>query len=156
MPRVTKDLRLLPYLVFFVSLILSGCAKHTSETVLEINKNSQNNTLPDTVGAADGLGAQSLQKKEGPCNFPIIGNFPSANKEFSSMQEAVNAPDAVDYGVIFISAADFDEDVKHDRDVTLKLSGGWSCDYADNPSESTVNSLTIKNGTFIVNNIVIR
>ena len=74
---------------------------------------------------------------------------------FSSVQAAIDDQNAVDYDIIQITSADFYEDIVYDRFISLKLSGGYYCDFSDNPSTSYINSLTIKDGTVTLENIVI-
>lgn len=90
-----------------------------------------------------------------PCPIPVKNHTTLAN--FTTVQAAVNDTYAADFDTIQITAADFYEDVLYGQDVILILSGGWDCDFLDNPNPSTsyINSLTISNGTAIVENIVI-
>jgi hypothetical protein len=74
---------------------------------------------------------------------------------FTTVQAAIDGTNADDNDTIKIVAAPYDEDVVYDRNIILVLSGGWYCDFSDNPGTSSINSLVIKDGTVIVENIVI-
>ena len=75
---------------------------------------------------------------------------------FSSVQTAVNDPNAVENDLIKITAAHFHEDILYDRDLILILSGGYYCSYSDNPLKSAINSLIIRNGTVLLEKITIK
>ena len=75
---------------------------------------------------------------------------------FSSVQAGINDPNAVDFDTIQIVAGDFIEDILYDRMNILIVAGGFYCSYSDNHLTSSINSLIIKAGTLIVENIVIK
>lgn len=75
---------------------------------------------------------------------------------FTSVQAAIDDLDAGDNDTINIVAARYDEDVAYDRNIILTLSGGWYCDFSDNPGTSSINSLTVGDGTAIIENVVIQ
>lgn len=75
---------------------------------------------------------------------------------FASIQDAIEDPEAIDYDTIQLAATDFKEDILYNRDITLTLSGGYYCDFSDNPSNSSINSLIISDGTVFVENIIIK
>jgi len=117
-------------------------------------------TLADTDGDGvdDGFDGYPLDNQQSSCLDPIRLD-PIQNdltpKSFTTIQAAVDDPDAGDYDTIQITAADFGEDILYDRNTILTLSGGHYCSYSDNPSTSSIHSLTIRNGTIIVENVVI-
>ena len=88
------------------------------------------------------------------CIDPIRND--TTQEVFASVQAATDDPNATDNDVIKITGNDFGEDVVFDQNISLILSGGYYCSYFGNPSTSAINSLTIKNGTVIVENIIIR
>jgi len=90
----------------------------------------------------------------GECDQCIRNNMTA--ETFPTIQSAIDDPYALDYDIIQINSVQFDEDVVFDRGIILILSGGWYCDFQDNPSTSSINSLTVKNGTIITENIVIK
>ena len=77
-------------------------------------------------------------------------------RTFSNVQAATDDPYAFDRDIIQIKAADIKENILYDRNINLTLSGGYNCDFTDNPSTSTINSLIIKNGTVVVENLIIK
>jgi hypothetical protein len=50
----------------------------------------------------------------------------------------------------------YDEDIIIDQSYGLTLSGGWDSTFPSQSSTTTVNSLTISNGSITVDNLVIR
>lgn len=77
-------------------------------------------------------------------------------KSFSTVQAAVDDPEILDKDTIQITAATFDDDVVNDSVITLTLSGGYDCNFFDKSSVSAVNSLTVEDGTIVVDKIVIK
>jgi hypothetical protein len=110
-------------------------------------------TDTDDDGIDDGFDGYPLDDQLNLCIY-IIRNG-STQKVFNSVQAAVDDPDAVDFDAIQITAKDYDEDVLYNRNTILTLSGGYYCNFSDNPSTSSINSLTIRNGTVVAENIVI-
>ena len=112
---------------------------------------------PDTDGDGvdDGFDGSPLDDQQSSCFDPIKNDSDLFLGIYSAVQAAVDDPDAVDYDVIMITGADFAEDIVCTKDTILTLSGGYYCSYSDNPRTSSINSLTIRNGTIIVENLVI-
>ena len=75
---------------------------------------------------------------------------------FATVQAAANDLNAFDRDIIQIKAATIKENILHDRDIILTLSGGYDCNFSDNLSTSSINSLTIKNGTVVIENLIIK
>jgi len=113
-------------------------------------------TLTDTDGDGvdDGFDGYPLDSQQSSCLDPIQNDL--TLESFTTVQAAVDDPNAVDFDAIQITAADFEEDILFDRNTILTLSGGHYCDYSNNPSTSSINSLTIRNGTISVANLVFR
>lgn len=108
----------------------------------------------DNDGVADGFDGHPLDDQLNACVDPVKNDLTHAI--FSSVQAAVDDPNATDYDTVQITAADFGEDILYDRDTVLILSGGYYCSYSDNPSTSSIKSLTVRNGSVIVENLLIR
>ena len=110
---------------------------------------------PDTDGDGvdDGFDGSPLDEELSSCPYPIKNDFTHA--VFSSVQDAIDDPGTSDYDTIQITGADFGGDILYDLDITLIMSGGYYCSYSDNPSTSSINSLTIRNGAIIVENLVL-
>lgn len=107
----------------------------------------------DGDGVIDSLDGYPLNNQLSLCVDPVRNNF--TLNTFPSIQQGLDDPNAVDFDTIQVTVADFGEDIVYDRDTTLILSGGYYCDYLENPSISSIKSLTIKNGTLIVDNLLI-
>ena len=80
----------------------------------------------------------------GQCN----GNTPC----YTSINTAI-ASEPTDTEVR-ISAEDYPEAVGLTTDKGLKLSGGWTTDFVSQSSVTTIDTLTIQNGTLVTENIV--
>jgi len=107
----------------------------------------------DGDGVVDGFDGYPLDARRDSCVDLIRNNL--TQKIFTSVQDALDDPNAVDYDTIQISAADFGEAILYDRNAILILSGGYNCIYSENPALSSIKSLTIGNGTIIVDNLLI-
>jgi len=107
----------------------------------------------DDDGILDGFDGHPLDDQQDMC-MDLIRNDLTL-ETFSSVQAALNDPNASEYDTIQITAAAFGEDVVYDQIYTLIISGGYYCSFSDNPATSSINSLTIKNGTVITDKIVI-
>jgi hypothetical protein len=80
----------------------------------------------------------------------------TAGSPFALLQPALNALDvAVPQQEIDAQAFNSGEDVTMNKTVTLKLKGGYDCDFIANTSggKTGIKSLTINNGTLIIENI---
>ena len=88
------------------------------------------------------------------CPDPVMND--NTNEVFISIQSAIDDPGAVDDDIVKITASDYDENILYDRNIILTLSGGYDCNYTENPSTSETNSLTISHGTVMIENLVIR
>lgn len=108
----------------------------------------------DNDGVWDSFDGYPLDDQLNVCVDQIVNNSSSA--VFSSVQAALDDPNAANSDIIQVSGADFGEDILYDRNIILNLSGGYYCNYSDNPSASSVNSLVIKNGTIVVEKIIIK
>jgi len=108
----------------------------------------------DDDGVDDGFDGFPLDEQQSSCPVPIRNDF--TGEVFTSVAAAIDDPNAADFDTIQFTGAYFIEDVFYDRNIILTLSGGYYCTYSDNPSTSAINSMTISNGTVIVENIVIR
>jgi serine protease len=107
----------------------------------------------DNDGFLDGFDGYPLDNQQSSCPPPIQNA--STLKSFPTVQAAVDDANAADYDTIQMTAADYREDVLYDRNALLILAGGYYCSYADNPSTSSIKSLTIRNGSIIVENLVL-
>lgn len=77
-------------------------------------------------------------------------------RTFRTVQAATDDPYAFDHDIIQIKSAGIKENVQLNRHFRLTLSGGYNCDFSDNPSTSSINSLIIKKGTVVVENLIIK
>jgi PKD repeat protein len=92
-----------------------------------------------------------------PCN-----NYPykvgGAIHNYASIKDAYDSPGSV--GTIELQAVVFATatgGLVLDQDKTVKLQGGYGCDFVSNPGYSTVSGkLTIKDGRVILENLIIR
>lgn len=115
----------------------------------------------DTIGDCDDgcpFDSNRVSPGYGGCGascFDLIRNG-STLEGFPSLQEAIYDSSAVDFDTLQITTADLNEDVVFDRDIILTLSGGYFCDFHDHPATSSINSLIIRDGTAIVENVVIQ
>ena len=107
----------------------------------------------DNDGISDGYDPYPIDDQQSSCLDPIQNDL--TFESFTTIQAAVNDPNAVDFDIIQITAADFDENILYDRDTILTLSGGYYCDYSDDPFKSSISSLTIRSGAIIIDNLVI-
>ena len=105
-------------------------------------------------GIYDGFDGYPLDDQQSSCPDPVKNDF--TLESFTTVQAAIDDPNAVDFDTIQITAADFEDDVLFDRNTILTLSGGYYCNFSGNPSTSSIKSLTIRNGTITVDNIVIQ
>lgn len=108
----------------------------------------------DNDGIWDGFDGYPLDDQQYLC-ADLIRND-STLETFASVQSAIGDPNAIDYDTIEITAASFGEDVVYDKSYVLTLSGGYYCNFSDNPSSSSINSLIIRNGTIIIENLIIK
>ena len=111
---------------------------------------------PDTDddGVDDGFDGSPMNDRQSSC-FDRLRNFTTL-QPFSMVQAAVDDPNTSDNDTIQISAARFDENVVYDKNIILRLAGGYYCGFSDNPSISSMKSMTIKNGTLIAENIILQ
>jgi len=90
-------------------------------------------------------------------SVPITQTLPVriSSTSFSTIQAAY---DTCSTGAIIqIQAIDFNEYLYFGRDVSITMKGGYDADYTSNPSYTTVKgSLTISDGTVVVENIIIQ
>lgn len=107
----------------------------------------------DGDGVIDSLDGYPLDPQSATCVDSVRNS--STLETFPSIQDAVDDPNAIDFDTIQITVSDYGEDILYDRDATLVMSGGYYCDFADNPSTSWLKSLTIRNGALIVDNLTI-
>ncbi len=107
----------------------------------------------DNDGIADGFDGYPLDNQQSSC-IDLIQNDLTF-ESFTIVQAAVDDSNAVDHDTIQITAADFEEDVLYDRNTILTLSGGYYCDFFNNPSKSAINSLKIRAGTIILKYIIL-
>ncbi len=120
----------------------------------EYNSGTDPNDIDtDNDGIADDRDGYPLDDQQSSC-IDLIQNDLTF-ESFSIVQAAVDDPNAVDHDTIQITAADFEEDVLYDRNTILTLSGGYYCDFSDNPSNSSINSLKIRAGTIILKYIIL-
>ncbi len=101
----------------------------------------------------DGSSAGIFMKSYFSCSDPVRNG--RTHDIFPTIQAAIDDINAVNFDVIQVTAGDFNEDILFDRDIILTLSGGYFCDYSDNPETSSIKSLVISDGTIIVENLVI-
>jgi len=107
----------------------------------------------DGDGVVDGFDGYPFDSRLDLCVALVRNKL--TREVFSSVQEAVDDPGAVDFDTIQITAADFEEAILYDRKTVLMLSGGYYCTYSDNPATSSIKSLTIRDGSVIVENVTI-
>ena len=74
---------------------------------------------------------------------------------FTTVQAAIDDPNAIDDDILQLTIADFDEDILYDRNTILTLSGGYFCNFSSNPSTSSINSLKIRAGTIILEYLIL-
>jgi len=108
----------------------------------------------DNDGVSDGFDGYPLNDQLSLCMSLIRNN--STHEVFPSVRDAIIDTNASDYDIIQITAADFIEDILYERYNVLTLSGGYYCNFSDNPSTSSISSLTVRNGTVILDNMVIK
>lgn len=58
--------------------------------------------------------------------------------------------------IIMLKAGTFEEDLYFDADISVDLRGGYDCDFSDNSLTSSINSLTISDGTITIENVGVR
>ncbi|MEJ2690416.1 MAG: thrombospondin type 3 repeat-containing protein [Deltaproteobacteria bacterium] len=107
----------------------------------------------DGDGVIDGFDGYPLDDKLDLCVDLVRNKLTQEN--FTSVQDAVDDPNAMDFDTIQITAADYGENIVYDRNTILILSGGYYCNYSDNPSTSSIKSLIINNGSLIADKLVI-
>lgn len=74
---------------------------------------------------------------------------------YSTLQSSYTL--AADGNAIQAMSIDFNENLNLNRNVSIRLDGGYDCDYTINPNYSTIRgTLTISDGTVDVRNIVVR
>jgi len=78
------------------------------------------------------------------------GNTPC----YSTIQAAIDAAETD--SVIRILQRPFDENIIMDQTYVLSLSGGWDATFTTQSSTSTVNSMTINDGVFTIDSIIIQ
>jgi cysteine-rich repeat protein len=110
----------------------------------------------DDSNLVDGDGCSSTCQSECIEGVTTITRNAGTLETFSTVQAAIDDPNAVDSDTIQITAAHFDEAVFFDRGIILTLSGGYTCDFLDNLETSSINSLTVSNGTAVVDNLIIK
>jgi hypothetical protein len=64
--------------------------------------------------------------------------------------------EVLDSGTIMMQARDFNEDLSSPNNFWVKLIGGYECGFGSNPGITTINSLTIKTGSLIIDKIAIK
>jgi len=74
---------------------------------------------------------------------------------YPTIQEAIDAASS-GAATIKISEGSYDEALTLSSSKDLTLQGGWDSTFTSQPSSTTVNSLTISNGSITVDNLVIR
>ncbi len=107
-----------------------------------------------SLAAANDLGSdfftQSLTVSSCP-NLPVTID----SLEFSSLQAAYAS--ATDGAIIQSHAVAFSEDLLMDQDIVTTLEGGFNCEYSASATASKiVGSLTISNGTVLIDKLVIQ
>ena len=110
-------------------------------------------TDTDNDGIIDGFDGFPLDSQQSSCLDPIQNSL--THETFATLQAALDDSNTGDYDIIQIAATDLDEDVLHNQNIILTMSGGYYCDFSDNPSTSSINSLTIKEGTIVVEKLVV-
>jgi hypothetical protein len=87
------------------------------------------------------------------CALPV--NNSGASTYYRVIQTAYN--EASSGQTLQIQGLDFAENVNLNKNIIVKLSGGYDCNYSGNPGFSTVNgSLTISGATVKIANLIIR
>ena len=86
-----------------------------------------------------------------PCSEGPVRTGPS---DFATIKEAYNA--ALDGETLYCHYFDFSEDLNFNRDVSIKLEGGYDCHFTANPDETTIKGkMTIRKGTVTLKKIVL-
>jgi hypothetical protein len=83
-------------------------------------------------------------------DFTCGGNSPC----YSNIQEAIDAAGPV--CTIKVAQGFYDEDVTLNTSKTLALQGGWDSTFTTQPSNTTINSLTISSGTIVPSNLILQ
>ncbi len=79
----------------------------------------------------------------------------STDYYYSSIQSAYDPATILNDDIIQSEAMSLDEDLTFDLDVQITLEGGYDQAFQDNQGYTTVHSLTVSNGTVIVENLVL-
>ncbi len=85
---------------------------------------------------------------------PYLGSCGGETPCYSTIREGVNAADSGT--TIKVLRGSYDEDVRLSTSRNLILKGGWDATYSSQTSTSTINSMTITDGTIIVDRVVIK
>jgi len=89
----------------------------------------------------------------GACSNPFARR--AAGGSYNGVQDAYDV--AVDKDTILSQAVVFGEDPDFNRNISVTIRGGYDCDYSTNAQKSVVNgTITIRNGTVTMENIIIR
>ena len=106
----------------------------------------------DLDGIDDGYDGYPLDDLQSAC--PAIIRHYETGTSYASIVDVYAAIASND--TVQVTVADHTENIVFDRNVVFTLSGGYSCDFASNPIKTTIKgSLTISNGTVIIENIAI-
>jgi len=110
----------------------------------------------DHDGVTDGFDGYPLDDQQYLCIDKIKNS--GTGSTFGTVQAALSDDNATDYDTIEATAGDYDENILYYRmdPIILTLAGGYFCNYFHNPATSSIASLTISNGTLVLENIVIR
>jgi len=110
----------------------------------------------DHDGVADGFDGYPLDDQQSLCIYKVKNG--GTGSTFGTVQAALSDDYAMDYDTIEVTAADYGENISYYRTnpIFLTLAGGYYCNYSGNPATSSIASLTIRNGSLVLDNIVIR
>jgi len=84
----------------------------------------------------------------------ISGDCGDKTPCYDSIQEAIDA--AITGSVILTVQGTYDESIVLNESKALTLQGGWDSTFTSQPSYTTVNFITIRNGTIVVDKLVIQ
>lgn len=108
----------------------------------------------DSDGIDDGFDGAPLNNRASLC--ADLARNDKMGTVYQTITDAYYDPDLLNGDTIEVTAANFPEDLRLDREIAITLAGGFYCSYADNPAWTAVNSLTIIKGTVKVENLLIQ
>jgi hypothetical protein len=160
---------------FYTKLYVDGVEKQSWYTPPPLNVNYSVNVIDYSIGTlsagthtikivADSTNAvdesnetdneytKTITVFEGSClTLPVR----RASGSYNAIQDAYK--DAVDGDTIQSQAVFFSENLDFSRNISVTIMGGYDCSFSSNVQKSVVNgTVTIRNGTATIENIIIR